>query len=104
MKQFHFPTSEVQDVNVTGFGHTDDGYEAVVLTGDIAVTTDNLLGLASFFTGLGAIISRYVVERDGLDAVIAELESLRGGEPFPEPEAEQQRLFSVVPDVEGRDL
>lgn len=111
MPHYHFPADALTEVALTGFGVTEDGDDAVRLTGDIVVTTDNVLILASVFQGLANGILSCYAEVHGADVLVdrvAQLNAELNGEAepaFPEPEPEQQAIrFASAPDIAGRDI
>lgn len=112
-QSFHFPSDGLQQLRVLGMGTTVDGDDAVILSGDIALTTDNVLILAAALQGVAMGILSMYAEAYGAEELIdqvAQLEAeLTGQAPLPFPEPETLPTYpefrqQIAPDIEGRDV
>lgn len=121
MAGYHFPVADMTDVGFVGIGTSDEGYDYLELSGDVRITTDNIVALASFFSGLGALTTNAAVQRFGQENVLQELHDIVAGFPFAEPDDDAQQVLDLeddelleqavarlrhpsCPDIQGRDI
>lgn len=115
-RTFHFPTAGLRELQITGFGTTDDGDDAVVLSGDIVLVTDDILVLAAALQGLAIGITTLYVEAYGTEDLVAKMTQIEaeatGQSPLPFPDAvgEVDEVAAArlrhpsAPDIQGRDI
>jgi hypothetical protein len=112
-QQFHFDSEGLKGLELEAFGTTDDGYDAVVLTGNIALTTDDVLALAATLQGLAVAITTAYIEVYGTEDLLQHLGQLEaevtGQEPLPFPDTDElasrrRHPSAPAPDIEGRDV
>ena len=97
-KTFQFDSEGLRALELHGLGVTDDGYDAVVLSGGIILLTDDVLVLAAALQGLAIGITTLYVEAYGTEDLVARMDALEAeatGQsplPFPGPTTAAQHL------------